>query len=142
MKAKEYLLQLRKMDVMIDCKLEKRHHLMELATRITPTIKEDVVIGGGNHDRMTDAVDKLVDLEREINADIDRYVDLQREAEKLLDKLASTDRHKYDVLYKRYVLDEKWENIAEEMGYSSVSSVYKMHGWALKSFENLMNGKE
>ncbi|MGN1368455.1 MAG: hypothetical protein ACI4WX_06285 [Aristaeellaceae bacterium] len=142
MKAKEYLMQLKKMDVMIDCKLEKRRRLMELATRITPTIKEDVVSGGGNHDRMTDAVAKLVDLEMEINADIDRYVDLQREAEKLLDRLADTDRHKYDVLYKRYVLDEKWEKIAAEMGYSSVSSVYKMHGWALKSFEILMNRKE
>ena len=105
MRAKEYLSQVRFLDERITCKLADAARLQDMATRITPILREDGVSGGGGApDRLADAVAKIVDLKAEINRDIDRLVDKKRDIAAKLGKL--TDRRYYAVLFRRYLRDE------------------------------------
>ena len=80
MRAKEYLSQVRFLDERITCKLADAARLQDMATRITPVLREDGVSGGGGApDRLADAVARIVDLKAEINRDIDRLVDKKRD---------------------------------------------------------------
>lgn len=47
MRAKEYLSQVRFLDERITCKLADAARLQDMATRITPILREDGVSGGG-----------------------------------------------------------------------------------------------
>ena len=81
---------------------------------------------------MADAVDRIVDLEREINRDIDRLVDLKRE---IMAAIRSVDNSKYRlVLEKRYLCYRTWEQIAADTGYN-VRYLYRIHGEALKKVQ-------
>ena len=135
MTAKEYLSQIRKCDNQINNKLAEIKRLREFATSITSTLKEDVVqSGSGGKSRVAEAVDKIVDLEREINADIDKLVDLKREIMTVIDQLEAPF---CDLLYKRYFQFMKWEEIAVDMHYT-YQWVCELHGKALLKVKDLI----
>lgn len=135
MTAKEYLSQIRKCDNQINNKLAEIKRLREFATSITSTLKEDVVqSGSGGKSRVAEAVDKIVDLEREINADIDKLVDLKREIMAVIDQIDSPYR---DILYKRYYQYATWEQISVEMNYSYRHTT-RMHGRALLKLKDVL----
>ena len=135
--SKKYLQQIRLYDSHIDTKLEDLHHLKEMVTKITPTLKDDVVSGGGNQDKLGDAIAKIVDLEAEIDRDIDRYVAAKQEISATLDKL--TDPDQLQVLHKRYVQYMTWEQIACEMNMSYRNVCY-IHGKGLQTVNQILKG--
>ena len=45
--AKRYLQQIRRLDTKINRDIEELHRLKAMVTKITPTLKPDVVSGGG-----------------------------------------------------------------------------------------------
>lgn len=137
MTAKEFLSQIRKCDNLINSKLAEIERLREFTTSITSTLKEDVVQSGGSPQRIADAIGKIVDLEREINADIDTYIALKKDIMDIIDTL---DAPFCDLLYKRYFKYEKWEQIAFEMNYS-YRQVTRMHGRALTMVNNALEEK-
>lgn len=136
--AKEYLLQIETLDKMIDRKIAKRDLLRSKQMRITPTLKEDVIAGGGVQDKLAEASAQIIDLEKELDRDIDRFVDLQREAEKLLDKVAEKNARHYEILHRRYIAHETFVRIACEMGYADERGATKLHGRALQTFGKVM----
>ena len=75
MKAKNYLLEIRKLNRKIDNKQIQLDSLNALITSITPTLKEINVQSNGSQDRLGDSMAKIIDLQDEINREIDRYVD-------------------------------------------------------------------
>lgn len=133
--AKEYLQKMRMYDARIESKLLEVQQLKAMITKITPTLKADVVSSSGNQDKLGDAVAKIVDLENEINKDIDCYIDLKREVKAKLEKL--TNPNYYKVLEKRYVQYYTFERIATEMHYS-YRNITKLHGRALQAFEKIL----
>lgn len=133
--AKEYLQKMRMYDARIESKLLEVQQLKAMITKITPTLKEDVVTASGNQDKLGDAVAKIVDLESEINKDIDCYIELKREVKAKLEKLANPNYYK--VLEKRYVQYYTFERIATEMHYS-YRNITKLHGRALQAFEKIL----
>ena len=138
--AKEYLEQVGKLDAIIDCKLADVDRLYARVTRITPTLKQDAVSGGrGGQDQLAETVAKLVDLKREINADVDRLVDLKREIAGTLERLKQPNH--YRVLYDRYVLGMTWDDIAADMGYCK-RNVQVIHGGALAALNRLLDEKK
>lgn len=140
MTAKEYLQQVRILDERINCKLADVARLQDMATRITPVLREDGVSGGGGApDRLADAVARIVDLKAEINRDIDRLVDKKRDIAAKLGKL--TDRRYYAVLFRRYILFETFEQIACEMNCSWRNACY-LHGQALDVFQQVMDKED
>lgn len=137
--AKRYLQQIRLYDSHINAKLEELSHLKAMVTKITPTLKQDVVSGSGNQDKLSAAVAKIVDLEAEIDREVDRYVDARNAVTGTIDKVTDARLHK--VLSKRYVEFKTWEQIACDMG-KSYQWVCKLHGTALQVVEKILKNSE
>lgn len=137
-RAKAYLKRIEQCDARINAMQDKLDSLYDQATRITPILKQDVVSGGGNHDKVGDTVAKIVDLRNEINRQIDYYVDLQEEANSLLNKL--TDNVHYTILYRRYMLGDSFAQIAAEIGKGE-RWTNSLHGNALVAFADLLTDK-
>lgn len=133
--AKEYLNQVRLCDTKINNKLEELSRLRDMVTKITATLKADVVGGGGSQDKLGDAVARIVDLQREINAAVDDYVDRSRAIAAIIDKIS--DAEQLQVLHKRYFEYKKWEEIACEM-HMTYRNVCYIHGRALQSVAALL----
>lgn len=137
--VKQYLQQIRLYDFCINAKLEERSRLKAMVTKITPTIKQDAVSGGGNQDKMAETMAKLIDLEAEIDRAVDRYIDARNAVTGTIDKVTDARLHK--VLSKRYVEFKTWEQIACEMG-KSYQWVCKLHGIALQAVEKILKNSE
>lgn len=139
MNSKQFLKKIRLYETRIDAKLNEKQHLKDLVTSITTTLKDDAGFGGsGSQDKLGSIVAKMVDLEAEIDADVDSLVDAKKEINDLLDKIDDCDI--YEILNKRYVLFETWEQIAFEM-HMSYRHVLRLHGKALKIVSVLMEGE-
>lgn len=136
MEAKEYLKGIKKADTIINEKLKELDQLRGMRYKVTQTLKPVMVSGGGTHGGFTDASDSLIDLEREIDRDIDRFVDLKREAGSLLAQLENPLH--YQVLHRRYIMGETFEQIATEINYT-YRWVCIIHGRALEAFQKVLD---
>lgn len=135
--VKRYLQQIKLYDSHINTKLDELQHLKEMVTRITPTLKDDVVSGGGSQDKLADAVVKIVDLEAEIDQEIDRYVNAKQEISSVLDGIVDPDQ--LQVLHKRYVQYKTFEQIACDMNMTYRNVCY-IHGKALLAVNEIIKG--
>lgn len=133
--AKEYLLQVKKLDANIESLVEQVSHLETLSTKITSTLKQDMAFGGGNQDKIGDAVAKIADLKTDINRKIDRYVEKKSEICSVIEKVENGDQAA--LLHKRYMLFEPWEQIALEM-HCTYRNVCYIHGRALQAVVNVL----
>lgn len=81
--------------------------------------------------KMIARMDKIIELEKKINTELCDLIDFKNE---LLEKLKLIkDNDERMLLEKRYILNEKWEEIAEKL-YCSVRQVYRLHRKALENF--------
>lgn len=139
MKAREYLQQLRKMDLMIINKKTQILFLWDMARSITSTLKEVNVQGSGSADPMADTVAKIVDLQTEIKGDIDHYVEAKLEAIRLINMV---DNDEYiSILFRRYINYDSWRMIASDMHYTR-QSVIKKHDLAIDAFQAVLDGQK
>lgn len=137
--AKEYLLNIERLDAQINVRLSEKDDLKEKLTHITPTLSPDKGSGGGGtQDKVAGIIARMIDLESKINADIDRLADQKQEALALLDKMENPTY--MTVLHRRYFLHETFERIAIDMNYSW-RWVIKLHGRALQAFDKLLKEK-
>ena len=84
---------------------------------------------GGASD-WTDTADRLIELEKRINA---RTRELVRWKLAAIDAIQAVDDGRYRELLELYYIDGfTWEQVAERMGYTDVRWVYVLHGRALK----------
>lgn len=135
--AKRYLQQIRHYDSRINTKIEEMHRLKAMVTKITPTLKPDVVSGGSSQDKLSDAVAKIVDLEAEIDREIDSYLEAMKKVSKTIGKISNPDQ--LQVLHKRYVQNKTWEQIACDMNMTYRNVCY-IHGKALMSVHEILKG--
>lgn len=131
MTAKEYLSQAYRIDTRINAKLEQVSSLRILATKACGTLTDMPRSDSPNLQSMESIVVKLVDMEREINADIDTLIDFKREVAAQITSLGNT---KYQtVLELRYLCFLPWSEIIATMGYDA-RWVYRLHSMALAQF--------
>ena len=136
MKAKEYLLRIGLLDQKIENKQLQLDSLYALAQSVTIQPKEVDVQTSGDPDKLGSTVAKIVDLQDELNRDIDRYVDMKLEAIRLLNRMESP---KYaNILIRRYINYEEWQEIADVLGISR-QAVDKKHGLALIDFQKILD---
>lgn len=144
MTAKEYLSQIRKIDVTINYKQIQLDELRRTAESITVNANPDKVQSSGEQDRIGKIVAKIVDLQEEINRDIDRLTDVKREIMIVVDQLDPTC---IELITKRYFEFKTWEQIAEEMNYSKqwVCSLVRgkpgLHIQALRKVQKIIDKK-
>lgn len=139
MTAKEYLRQYRDADDAINAKLDQIHRLRELATKTTQTLAKDRVRASGEQDKVAKIVTKIVDMEREVDADIDGLREVKRQVE---DTIAGvSDPRERKVLTLRYINGLRWEEIAVQLNYH-YRWVLELHGRGLRAVEKNMEAEQ
>ena len=133
MTAKEYLSQARYLDARINTKIKQLEALNTLASSATSVLTGMPHSPNKATSKMADIVDKIVDLQAEINRDIDALVDLKGEMRSKLEMVPAEDYKA--ILEMRYLCFMSWEQIASNLGLS-VPYTYKLHDRALKGFES------
>ena len=134
--VKELLGQIKRLDVRINNKLEEMANLKALAYKVTTTLRQDAAFGGGgNGDKVGDAVAKIIELENSINDDIDELVDKKREISAIIERVQNVDQ--YDVLHQHYFLHKSLEKIAQER-FMSYRNVCYIHGRALQTVATIL----
>lgn len=132
MKAKEYLRRvrlLRQKQHQSARQLERLRESMSLLEGIR--YDRDKVQTSANDNQM-DGIVRLVDAEREYEADLLRYTETEKVIVEEINSLGNPDY--VEVLYKRYVDGKSFEEISCEM-YRSYYRTCHIHGEALADFE-------
>lgn len=138
MKAKEYLQQLKNIDVKIKQKIEEINALKNLAESTVASSDAERVQTSMCGDKIPLIVTKYLDMEREVNNDIDKYINLRHE---IIEELHSMNNVLFiDILFKRYVEFKTLELIAVETGYS-YQHIRNQHGYALLEFQKILDRK-
>lgn len=128
MTKKEYLSQAYRLDQRINSKLAQVTALNDLATKCTSTLSDMPRNPNRATSTMADSVEKIIDLQAEINNDIDRLVDLKRDLVRTIKAVENTEYQ--TILELRYLCFKTWEQIAVDMGYN-VRHVYRIHDEAV-----------
>ena len=144
-KVKEFLGQIKKINVMIENKLAEVEHWKSVAFGVVPS-GADVKINGvvqqmdkvqatGSQQKMADAICKYVDLKAEINADIDKLIEVRKN---IIETIEQLEAEKYDLLHKVYVQGFTLDEVAAMYG-NSYSWATTLHGRALKDVEKILD---
>lgn len=128
---KAYLQKYRAADDEINDLLREKERIMSRLTRMTTSIS-GMPHGGGESDKMTDGVAKVIELDAEIDSKVDALCDLRRE---VCDNIATVgDANLRRVLTLRYISGKTWEQIAVTTNYC-YKQVCRLHGKALTSIK-------
>lgn len=138
MKAKDYLMQVEKLDTIIRNKLVEKAQWMDISLGVTSQLGGEKVQSSGNQQKMANAIERCIDMEAEINALIDRLIDTKKDIIETIEQLNATE---YDVLHKRYIQHLSYFDIAaiKDRDYNWVTTV---HGRALKSVQRILDERE
>ena len=117
-----------RLDQRIDSKIEQVASLNDLATKCTATISGMPHNPSRSTSPMADTIDKIIDLQVEINRDIDALVDLKREIVTVIKAVDNPEDQ--TLLEKRYLCFLHWEQIAVDMNYG-IDNIFKLHKKAL-----------
>jgi len=134
MKAKEYLKTLQKLDTVINQKITELGSLRVMSGSIggIDYSKDRVQTSPSNDAPFVRTVNRMIDLEEEINQEIDRYVDRKHE---IINQIQGLQNVNYiSLLYKRYVEFKNFETVASEMNFTYQYTI-ELHGYALQDFE-------
>lgn len=126
MTAKEYLQQAYKMDKRIRILQGKVDKLRSALEYHSPSLEGSS--GSGNADRMPDTISKIMEYEQHAAQLQTEFVDKYTEIDKVIHSVE--DDTLREVLERRYLLYQKWEQIAQEM-HRDLRWVYRLHGKAL-----------
>lgn len=137
MNAEQWLFQVRKLDELINAKLAERTRLKAIATDISAKPIDGMPFSntGTVSQRMPNAVIKLIELEHEIDKLIDKYIDEKQEVLRILEQLPEKE---YGVLHRHYIQYMTWEQVADDMGYSTMH-IFRFRKKALKNLQMLLN---
>lgn len=138
MTAKDYLIQVLKLDTMIQNKLIEKAQWMDIALGITANMDGERIQSSGAKSRMAEAVEKCVDMEAEIDRLIDRLIDTKKDVVATIERVENPTE--YDVLHKRYIQKMGLQDIADAYGmeYSWATTT---HARALKSVQEILDAR-
>lgn len=122
-----YLSRYRWLNERIDRLLEEQSRWRERALKITPNLSQ-APGGGGNRSPIERPMDKVLEIDEEINREIDTLQTIRQEIREALNQLE--DENLKLLMEYRYIDGMTWEQIAVKMHYG-FQWVYKLHGRAL-----------
>lgn len=133
MQAKQYLKELRRLDTCINQQLQEKAALYTSTIGAARTDKDRVQTSGSG-DMMPELIQRLLDLEAEIDKEIDNFADQKR---KMIRQIQDLRNETYvSLLYKRYVEFKTLEEISVEMNYT-YQYTRRMHCYALAEFQRV-----
>lgn len=128
MGIKEELKDLRVISKIIDSKNRQLAQLKRYCTTIKSFDYSKEKTNGGKKQDFSDTVDKIIDLENEINKDIDNLIDKKIKMNDFIKSVLSGNE--YAVIQMRYFEELNWLEIAIKLNYTEIN-IYKIHGKAL-----------
>lgn len=133
MGVKDFLERARHLDDAINSQVAELTHLRDLSMKISSSRLEEHV----THSKPAEApyakwVERIVDKEKEINAEIDKLVTVKLEISDYIDGIGNPLWQ--SLLRHRYVLCKSWPDIAVDMD-SSLRTVQRLHKNILKNLE-------
>lgn len=134
-KAQEYLEQVDKLNAMIENKMAEVKQWRDVALGITTNTEGERVQSSGSQQKMADAINRVIDLQTEINGMIDRMIGLKQEIIRTIEKLNATE---YDVLHKRYIQGMTFDEIGAAK-HKSKSWATTVHGRALQNLNKILD---
>jgi RinA family phage transcriptional activator len=126
----KYLKRYITLDREIDRKLEEVGRLRSKLTRITQVLTAEPRGGGTIYGKTEEILAKIVDLEKEIDADVDRLIEV-RDSIKSIIEAVEDDRERLLLQY-RYLDGRTFEEIAVQMHYSW-RQTHRLHSKALSN---------
>lgn len=108
------------MDSIIKNKLIEQRQWKDVALGITANMDGERVQSSGSQSKMADALNKCMDMEREIDEAVDKLIDAKRDVIATIEKLDSP--MEYRILHERYIQYMSFQEIADKYG--------KEYGWA------------
>ena len=134
MTAKGYLNQVRLADRQINVKLDEVSRLRQKIAQSSVQLQRDRIKSSAGAD-FTQTIDKIVDLEREIDSEIGNLVRLKKETRTKINALS--DKRYVIVLTEYYINCKTLRKIAQD-NYWSHDPVRRLHGKALTEFEKIL----
>lgn len=134
-KAQEYLEQVEKINAKIENKMAEAEQWRDVALGVTASTDGERVQSSGSKQKMANAIDRVIDLQEEINAMIDKLIDVKKEIIETIEQLNATE---YDVLHKRYIQGMTFDEIGAAK-HKSKSWATTVHGRALQSLNKLLD---
>lgn len=133
MKARTYLEQIAKWDAIIRNKFIEKKQWLDVATGIVAHSDGERVQSSGSQQRMADATDRCVDLDRQI---------AEYEAKKaaVIATIELLPLEEYDLLHKIYVQHMDIQTAADAMD-RSCSWAKGKHGTALQILQKIIDGR-
>lgn len=135
--AQLFLRKLKKLDSMIRNKMVEKEQWKSLALGTTAQMGSERVQTSSSQQRMADAVNRYIDIEKEIDACVDRLVDARNDVIEVIEML---DEEKYDLMHLVYVQYRTLEEAAY-MCDKSYSWATTTHGRALVDVQRILEGR-
>ena len=139
MNAKEYLGQVKKLDLQIKNKLIEKQQWKDIALGITANMDGERVQSSGRKSKMSDAVDKCVDVEKEIDDLIDKLIDIKKDVIQTIEQLESPLQ--YDVLHCHYIQFLSYQEIADKYG-KSYDCIKQLHKRAVRNVKAIREKRD
>lgn len=136
--AQLFLLSAERLDAQIRNKLVEQQQWRDMALGITANMEGERVQSSGTKSKMASAIDKCVDMEREIDSLIDKLIDTKREVIATIEMIGSATE--YELLHLRYIQYVPLKDIAV-MWKTEYTNVTSCHGRALRNIQAILDKK-
>lgn len=138
MNAKEYLLQVKKIDLLLHNKMVEKKQWEDIAISSTSKLGGDKVQASGSQSKMADAIINTIDIQREIENTIKQLYQTKTEIISVIEQLPAIE---YDLLHLHYIQYLPLDEIAiqKDRSYTWATST---HGRALVLVQEILDKKE
>lgn len=140
MDAKTYLGQIRRLEVIIKQNRQQLAEIRAVAEYHSPVALGENVQTSPKGDGLASAVAAIIAAEERLAFDTAQLVVLRTEIVATIQSLPNPVH--VDLLYRRYVLFQPWEQIARAMNYSKDSVRGRIQRAALAAVENILAKKQ
>jgi DNA-directed RNA polymerase specialized sigma24 family protein len=137
MNARDFLKQLKKLNKMIENKLNEKEQWKSMATGTTAQMGGERVQTSGSQQKMADAVARFVDIDKEIDECIDRLIDTKKDVIAVIEQLNASE---YDLLHKIYVQFFTVQEVAD-LYDRSISWAKTIHKRGLKNVQRILDDR-
>lgn len=135
MNAKEYLLQVKKLDKLITNKMIEKEQWKAIATGTVASSDGERVQASGSQQKMADAVCKYITIEEELDRYIDSLIDTKQDVIQTIEQLPAEE---YDALHIVYIQYLTLDDVADKYG-KSYRWATKIHGRAMLKVQKLLD---
>lgn len=136
---KEYLKQVYRIEKHIENLVTERKNILTLLEKCTSTTAgyESDGSTSGTHannaeNNIVNYISALQGYESKLRTQITEMLMAKEKLKQIIENVPNYEHRQ--ILYKRYICFEKWEQIAVDMNWS-IRQVYKLHGRALENIE-------